>query len=218
MRDWMLMILVGLLGSGVVVRAGEEADFLELQAEGDFIVRHYEPQLLAEVLIDASMRDAGNIAFRPLFRYISGHNKPNQKIAMTAPVSQESQKIPMTAPVGQEARDGKWVVSFMMPQHFTLETLPEPLDPAISIRAVPARKVAAVRYGGGWSEKRYHTHLARLESWMGKAKLEAAGEPIWARYNGPFTPWFLRRNEILIPIKHFPVQQADGLLLEPSEH
>jgi hypothetical protein len=210
MRYEMLMVLAGLMAFGGVVQGVEEAAFEELQTDGDFALRNYEPQLLAEVVIDAGMQDAGNIAFRPLFRYISGNNKPKQKITMTAPVSQESEKIQMTTPVGQEERDGKWIVSFMMPQHFTRETLPEPLDPAITIRAVPSRTVAAVRYGGGWSEKRYHEHLARLQAWMEKAKLEAAGEPIWARYNGPFTPWFLRRNEILIPVKDVPVQAEEA--------
>ena len=130
------------------------------------------------------------------------NNKQQQKVAMTSPVGQEpsSQKIEMTSPVGQQKQDGKWVVSFMMPASFTLETTPEPKDPNVSIREVPARLIAAVRYSGFWSEKSYRRNLAKLQDWIANNRLTPIGEPIWARYNPPFMPWFLRRNEILVPI------------------
>lgn len=180
----------------------EEAKYNVLREEDGFELRQYESHILAETAVDGAFEDAGNEAFGRLFKYISGNNKQQRKVAMTAPVGQEpsSQKIEMTSPVGQQKQDGKWVVSFMMPASFTLETTPEPKDPAVSIREVPARLIAAVRYSGFWSEKNYRRNLEKLQYWMVHNHLTPSGEPIWARYNPPFMPWFLRRNEILIPV------------------
>ena len=121
---------------------------------------------------------------------------------MTAPVSQQSsgEKIAMTAPVGQQRVDKSWAVSFTMPASYTLQTLPEPDDPKIRLRQVPARTMATIRYSGFWSEKNYLRYKAELESWIDRRGLTTTGDPVWARYNAPFTPWFLRRNEILIPV------------------
>ena len=88
----------------------------------------------------------------------------------------------------------------MMPGSYTLETLPEPEDPKVTLRQVPARRMAAVRYSGFWNEKGYRRYKAKLESWIERMGLRIVGEPIWARYNSPFMPWFLRRNEILFPV------------------
>jgi len=171
--------------------------------DGDFQVRKYTPQVVAEVLVDGTLEEAGNKAFGPLFAYISGANRAKGKIAMTAPVTQQrdGEKIAMTAPVGQEAVGERWAVTFMMPASYTLETLPAPTDEKVRLRAVPARRVAAVRYSGTWSRERYDRNLARLREWMKAQGLAAAGDPVWARYNAPFTPWFLRRNEVLVPLE-----------------
>lgn len=180
----------------------EEAAYEVVLHEGSFEIRDYKPQVLAETIVDGSLEGAGNKAFRPLFRYISGDNRTRTKIAMTAPVAQEprSEKIAMTAPVGQQRVESGWAVSFLMPAEYTLETLPLPLNPAVTLRGVPARRVAVVRYSGFWSEKRYIEHKHKLEAWLQARNLRSVGEPIWARYNPPFRPWFMRRNEILIPI------------------
>jgi hypothetical protein len=122
---------------------------------------------------------------------------------MTAPVSQESagEKIAMTAPVEQQPAQDRWVVSFTMPASFALETLPEPGDPRVTLRQVPARRMAALRYSGLWTESSYLRHKMELESWVREKGLRTAGDPVWARYNPPFAPWFLRRNEILVPVE-----------------
>lgn len=166
----------------------EEAAYTVEKTNGEFQVRLYAPQVVAETVVDGTLEEAGNMAFGPLFNYISGANKSRGKIAMTAPV-------------GQEARSNQWVVTFMMPANYTLETLPEPTDENVQLRAIPARRMAAVKYSGTWSQQRYERQLARLLEWMKTEGLEAAGDPVWARYNPPFMPWFLRRNEILVPVK-----------------
>lgn len=193
---------IALCVGGTNTMAVEEAPYRVVQKETTFELREYEPQILAEVVVGGDLEDAGNQAFNLLFRYISGENRGRAKIAMTAPVAQERapEKIAMTAPVGQQAAPGGWAVSFMMPSSYTMETLPVPDNPAVVIRQVPARRVAAVRYSGTWSGARYRAHLAKLEAWIRARGLVPSGDPVWARYNPPFTPWFLRRNEVMIPV------------------
>jgi effector-binding domain-containing protein len=180
----------------------EEAGYNVVKKEGKFEIRDYAPHILAETVVDGDIEKAGSKAFNRLFRYISGDNRSREKVAMTAPVSQEprGEKIEMTAPVGQRGAGEQWAVSFMMPASYTLETLPEPDDPKISLRQVPAHRMAAVRYSGFWSEKKYLRYKKKLEAWVQEEGLTIVGDPVWARYNSPFTPWFLRRNEILIPV------------------
>ncbi|MFA6173421.1 MAG: heme-binding protein [Kiritimatiellales bacterium] len=175
-----------LLGAAKVM-ATEEAAYRVVEKEDPFELRDYAPCIRAEILVEGTLEEAGSKAFRPLFRYISGENQTNGHMAMTSPVEQ------------QRAQD-RWAVSFMMPAAYTLEKLPQPENPAITLRQVPARRVAAVRYSGSWSEKSYLRSKLELEAWMRVRGFKAAGDAVWARYNPPFTPWFLRRNEILIPV------------------
>ena len=195
-------ILLLLLTGATTAMATEEAPYTVIKTDDIFELREYAPQLLAEIIVDGDLEDAGNKAFRPLFRYISGDNKSRDKIAMTAPVSQEQkgEKISMTAPVSQQSVQGKWAVSFMMPASYTMKTLPTPDDSNIKLRQIPARRMAAVRYSGFWSEEKYLLNKEKLEKWIKDNSFTVTGEPVWARYNPPFTLWFLRRNEILIPV------------------
>lgn len=200
------LILVATLLTGARAMAIEEAPYTVVKASGIFELRDYEPHIVAETLVDGTLEDAGNKAFRRLFDYISGANRSRSSLAMTAPVSQESagEKISMTAPVSQQRSSGKWAVSFMMPAGSTMATLPVPDDSSITVRQVPARRMAAVRYSGTWSENNYLDYREKLERWIRENGLESTGEPVWARYNPPFTLWFLRRNEILIPVTTRP--------------
>lgn len=186
-----------------IAMAVEEASYVVLKSDGKFEIREYSPHILAETLVVSDMENASNKAFSKLFAYISGENISSSKVEMTAPVSQipVSEKIQMTSPVGQQRLENKWAISFMMPQSYTLSSLPQPKDKSVILRQVPAQKIAAVRYSGLWTEENYKLHKSELENWMKKTGLVASGSEIWARYNAPFTPWFLRRNEILIPIK-----------------
>ena len=197
-----LTILVIIIGATDAM-AIEEAAYQVVKKDGRFEIRDYASHILAETIVEGDIEEAGNKAFRRLFRYISGDNRSQDKVAMTAPVSQvpRGEKIAMTAPVGQQSVQGRWAVSFMMPASYTLETLPVPEDPQVSLRQVPARRLAAVRYSGFWSEKNYLRYRQELESWVHDEGLTIVGEPVWARYNPPFTLWFLRRNEILIPVE-----------------
>lgn len=183
--------------------AGEEIKYKKLKQEGDFELRLYDPYLIAETIVDAEFDEAGSDAFRTLFNYISGDNKSQQDIAMTAPVAQEvsGEEIAMTSPVEQQKSADKWSVSFMIPAQYTIETVPQPTDPSVKIRAIPARYIASITYSGFWSESAYQEHFNKLQQWIDNAGYKVVGEAVWARYDPPFKPWFLRRNEVLIPIE-----------------
>jgi hypothetical protein len=181
--------------------AVEEPDFKVLEKDGSFELRQYAPYVVAETRVEAGFEDAGSIAFQRLFRYISGNNVAQAKIAMTAPVAQSpGEKIDMTAPVSQSADGNAYLVAFTLPSTYTLATAPQPRDGSIRIRAVPAQLVACWRYSGRWTTGNYLEHESLLRERIEARGFVARGVPVLARYNPPFTPWFLRRNEVLIPV------------------
>lgn len=194
-------VLGALLAASPTAMAIEKPSYQVVERREAFELRDYAPYLVAETAVGGSREEAGNAGFRVLAGYIFGKNRGAKKIAMTAPVTQaEPSKIAMTAPVAQAGQEGRWTIQFMMPSAYTLETLPEPLDPAVSFRLVPARRVAAHTYSGTWSAARYEEHLATLRAALAAAGLTAVGQPTWARYDPPFMPWFLRTNEILVEL------------------
>lgn len=195
-----IVLMASMTGTAMAV---EEAQYQVIRTDDTIEIREYAPSIVAETVVNDDFESAGNRAFRKLFNYISGDNSTADKIAMTAPVTQQkkqSEKIAMTAPVGQRATPDGWAVSFMMPASYTMETIPQPDDPAVVLRHIPEYRAVAIRYSGFWSEKNYAEQLEKLQAWISKNQLETTGPPVWARYNAPFTPWFMRRNEILVPI------------------
>jgi hypothetical protein len=181
----------------------EKAKYKVIEKEGKFEIRQYSPQIVAETIVDADFDKAGNVAFRRLFDYISGNNRRKESISMTAPVNQKarSEKIDMTAPVNQYQSGGKFIVSFIMPSKYTLESLPEPLDDMVVLRKVESTKSAAVRYSGSWGKKKYELQKKLLEEFIRNKGLKITGDAIFARYDPPFQLPFLRRNEVLIPVE-----------------
>ena len=185
--------------------AVEKAKYAVLEKEGDFEIRQYDPQIVAETFVASKLEEAGNEGFRRLYAYISGDNQKKQSISMTAPVGQEtsSEKIAMTAPVSQEKKDDRWRITFLMPAEYTREMLPEPDDERVKLAEEPGRLMAAVKYSGTWSEEGYRKNKALLEEYIRTRGLTKAGAAVWARYDPPFMPWFLRRNEVLIPVERY---------------
>jgi len=177
----------------------EKAKYEVIEKEGKFEIRFYQPQIVAETIVESDFDEAGNVAFRRLFKYISGENRTAESIKMTAPVNQtaSSEKIAMTAPVSQQKAEGKYSVSFLMPSKYTMLTLPQPLDSSVKLREIPGRKIAAIRYSGSWSKKRYEAKKSLLEEFIESKGLKITDEDVFARYDPPFQLWFLRRNEVL---------------------
>jgi SOUL heme-binding protein len=210
MRETILLTGVLLLAwAGTASRTAsgvEEPKFRVALAEGDLEIRQYAPVIVAETVVEGDWRAAGNAGFRRLANYIFGGNDGGQKIAMTAPVSQHSrgQTIAMTAPVAQERRGANWVVAFTMPSEYSLDRLPVPDDPAIRLRPVGERRVGAIRFSGSWDAKRFDARAAELRQWLESKGQTTIGEPVAARYDPPWTPWFLRRNEILFELAQRP--------------
>lgn len=182
--------------------ATETPPFEVIRAWKDAELRRYGGVIVAETRVEGPRDAAGTEGFRRLAAYIFGGNRARSSIEMTAPVGQvpAGERIAMTAPVGQAPQDGAWTVTFTMPARWTLDTLPVPDDPRVNLRAVPGSLVLARRYAGTWSEARYVAETAVLDAVRAREGLRALGPPVWARYDPPWTPWFLRRNEILLPV------------------
>jgi hypothetical protein len=181
----------------------EEPEFEVVQRHDAVEIRQYSPYVVAEVTVPGPADSAGSRAFPLLAGYIFGKNKGERKMAMTAPVTQAPTpvKMAMTAPVTQAPVAEGYLVQFVLPKGVTLDTAPEPLDPRVKIREVPAHRVAAVRFSGVWSEDNYQRHLNQLTTGLQAAGLRWKGEPVYSRYDAPWTPWFMRRNEIWLALE-----------------
>lgn len=181
----------------------EEPDHEVVQRLDGAEIRHYAPYVVAEVLVPGTAEEAGNEAFRILAGYIFGKNKGARKFDMTAPVTQTAApvRLEMTAPVTQSPAPGGYLVQFVLPRGVTLASAPEPLDPRVQLREVQGGRVAVIRYSGFWSQANYDEHLGRLQAALRAAQLGWTGEPTLSRYDPPFMPWFLRRNEIWLRLE-----------------
>ena len=158
-------------------------------------IRHYPRIIIAKV--NNSEMDS----FGLLFRYISGANVEKKKVKMTSPVvSQEtSQEIKMTSPVLSEFSNEGYM-AFVMPSEFELESTPLPLDSRVKIEEVPSRTVAVLRFSGNWSEAHFEEKTKNLLEEITNAKVKTKGNVFTMLYNPPFTPSFLRRNEVAIEV------------------
>lgn len=149
-------------------------------------LRDYPEHVLVEVDAAGDFFAAGNLGFRPLLRYISGENANRESIAMTAPVIQAPRS------------EADHVVSFVLPADMPPESVPHPANSRVRTRVVPAGRVAALRFSGGSNEERYGDRAAELLAALSRAGLEPAGEVFFARYDPPWKPGFLKRNEALV--------------------
>lgn len=182
----------------------EQQPYTVIDARGGFELRRYPQHLVAEVTVSASFEDAGNRAFRSLFGYISGRNLARKKVSMTAPVVQSApnESIAMTTPVVQRSIDGRvsHTVAFVLPEGMTAETAPVPESSEVRIRTVPASLSAALGYRGRWTESSYIRHETELREAIADAGLTPVGSARLARFDPPYKPAFLRRNEVVIDV------------------
>jgi hypothetical protein len=193
-----VLFIALLIAIPMTSNATEEPDYKVVQKLDAIEVREYGAYAVAEVIVPGPANEAGNVAFPILAGYIFGKNKGERTLAMTAPVTQAAEpvKLEMTAPVTQASAPGGFRVQFVLPRGITMASAPVPLDGRITLRDIAPARVAVIRYSGFWSDDNYNDHLAKLQSALRAANLVPVGEAVYSRYNAPFTPWFLRRNEI----------------------
>lgn len=172
-----------------------------LRKDKNIELRSYPAFIKAEVSInERSYRKAVFKGFNFLADYIFGNNIKTEKIAMTSPVQvSQSQKIAMTKPVTVSG-DGNYVVAFIMPSEFTLETLPIPKNDKVALVKVPSKTMAIIRYSGYFHGEKINKAKQRLNAWLEKEGFETNGDYIVAGYNPPWVPWFLTRNEVMIEV------------------
>lgn len=206
------------VGYYISMRNVATPEFSVIKKEGNIELRRYQPMLVAEVTVSGERKQAINSGFRLLADYIFGNNiaqkSSDKKIAMTAPVKQHSDKIAMTAPVMQnkvkidmtspvmqgELQKNQWNVQFVMPAHYTLKTIPKPVNQQVKLVEVPAHKVIVIRFSGFSTDKNMQQHIDELKQYIKKNKLSVDGEPEFAFYNPPWTLPFMRRNEVMFRV------------------
>jgi len=197
-----LAAIVALILPGAAM-ATEEPEYRLIARDGPIEVREYASMIVAEVIVEGPRRAASNQGFRPLANYIFGANTPQAEIAMTAPVTasqRTGQEIAMTAPVTAAEGEGGWTVAFIMPAQWSMDTLPAPNDPSVTLREIPAKRVAAIRFSGFASDRAVARAEAALVEWLAAQGLAMTSEPSYAYYNAPWVPGPLRRNEVMVQI------------------
>ena len=173
----------------------EEASYRIIAVNQIYEIREYDDRLAVQTI----QKNGQNGAFRKLFKYISGSNISSSKIEMTTPVTQ-SIRIEMTTPVTQKFQDGEIIMKFFLPRKFQLKTAPQPLSEDLSIVVVKGGKYAVIKYSGRSTFKNFEKHSKLLLEALGADKIKTVDHPIKATFNGPLTPFFLRRNEAMIRI------------------
>jgi hypothetical protein len=196
----LVVLIVAAVGAGPVMSRVEQPEYKVTNAEGAVEVRSYGPMIAAEAVIEGERKAAINEGFRLIAAYIFGANRPNAKIAMTAPVQQQRQTIAMTAPVTQQGTGNVWTVRFIMPKSSKLETMPEPNDERVSLRPIPPRHLVAITFSGFASNEAIDKRIDELRRYATEHKLTTRGEPLLAFYNPPWTLPFLRRNEVMLEL------------------
>lgn len=198
------------LGSGVILagwiawgryssRSAKSVPYEQLHTLDGVELRHYPQTILAETT--ASTERA---AFRRLFEYISGANQTDESISMTAPVAtQDGDSIAMTAPVRSATTDGSDDVrmGFYLPSEYKPDTAPEPTDSDVDLVIEPPKTVAVDRFSWITPDWRVRRRTRKLRSTLEREGIEPIGDPTLLRYNDPWTPPFMRRNEIAVEIK-----------------
>ena len=201
--------LLGLIFASLLIAnramATEQPSYTASQQSGPIEVRQYGSMVAAEVSVAGDRETASSAGFRALAGYIFGGNSGKKSIAMTAPVVQaqaqgKGQSIAMTAPVMQTGDGKEWTVRFIMPKAMTLQNLPTPNNPQVKLVPLKPASFAAIRFSGSAREADIQRQTKLLQDYMAARSMKAAGPASLARYDPPWTPSMMRRNEIMIPI------------------
>lgn len=201
---WLMIagvVAIGAAAWGPVASNVEQARYETMASDGEIEIRSYAAMIVAETEVTGARKEAINQGFQRIADYIFGNNTPNQKVAMTAPVIQQpSETIAMTAPVTQEAVGTAWKIRFVMPAEYTMDTLPRPTTDTVTLKQVPGKRLAVIRFSGTADDAMLEQKTKALQNYLEKHQLTPRATPVYAFYNPPWTLPFLRRNEVMIEI------------------
>jgi len=207
-------ISCAILLAGQSIMALEKPEYEVVCEDGRIEYRLYAPYVVAEtqVTVDRSYNSASNEGFRRLLAYITGSNTVSTDIAMTAPVqmtmAETNEEIAMTAPVQTQEEDGALLIAFMLPSKYSFADAPLPTDSRVSLRTIPSRLMAVIRYSGRWTESNRNRYESQLRDSVDAAGIEILSNAESAAYNPPFTPPFMRRNEIMFEVSSHPFTKS----------
>jgi hypothetical protein len=173
-----------------------------LDSYSDMEVRHYAGRVVAEVTVDGSARQASRRGFKLLAAYIYGSNHAAAAGDGTSGARRRHTRkvIARTASVDRRRDGDHWVVTFTMPPEYTLETLPRPNDSRIQLREIPPTTYAVANFRGRPAERTVTRRTDDLADRVQEIGREQQGEAVYARFDGPWKPRFLRRYELMVPV------------------
>ena len=199
-----LVLLVALVIAWRFIMSNiEHAKYKVVRHQGQIEIRDYEAMIVAEVQVEGDREAAISEGFSMIADYIFGNNVSLGKEPMTMPVTQKSsEKIAMTAPVQQQSIGShSWKVNFIMPYSYTLATLPIPINIAVKMKKISEKRFAVIRFSGIANSSQLEDQTKELENFIAQQKLYPIARPTYAFFNPPWTLPFLRRNEVMIEIK-----------------
>jgi len=208
MYIYIILVILALLGawavgSYFVIKNIEQPAYTVLETRTGYEIREYAPYIVAQTTVTGRYSKALGDGFSLVADYIFGNNTTKAKIAMTTPVLESSsEKIAMTSPVLTTENDQTRTIAFILPSKYTLETLPIPNNPKVTLAKMPARTVAVLRFTWYASEGRVETKKAELQALLERDGLSAKGPVEVAQYNPPLSMPLTLRNEIIIPIEY----------------
>ena len=195
------VLVIAAVSWGPLMSNVEQAKYDVVENHGKIEIRDYAPMIVAEVSVSGNREDAVSNGFRLIADYIFGNNKTSQEVAMTAPVIQQpGEKIAMTAPVTQQGGDDSWTVRFVMPASYSMQTLPRPNNPDVTLKEIAQKRFAAIRFSGIAKDKALETQAMKLQDFINDRNLVPLSEPTYAFFNPPWTLPFLRRNEVMVEV------------------
>ena len=185
--------------------ATEEPEFKLISEEAEFQIREYDPKIIAQVEVEGDFDEASSMGFKLLADYIFGNNLldgTSKKISMTTPVEMTplAENLLMTSSILDDQINNKWSINFVMPQEFSLDTLPKPNNSQVNIIEVPKEKYAVIVFSGLIRESSYAEKVELLSNYLEENSFKQQGAIKIARYNPPWTLPFFRRNELMVRI------------------
>ena len=213
-----VLLAVLLSGFGGRAMAIETAQYSVVHEYPDFEVRTYPEQLVAQVEVSGTRREAIESGFRLIAAYIFGDNLnaagTSEKIAMTTPVTQSialSQNPVASQTVLDDSMTGPWVVRFFMPQQYSLENIPQPTNARVKLINLPAHHVVVHQFSGSYGYSNLNKNLGQLLALCQTHQCDLAHNSItFAFYNGPWMPAFMRRNEVMLHVNGELKSQVDS--------